>query len=119
MKIVTHTKQKKKKYKEKCESLDSIRVEELKEKLRKNSQKLSGTKQELIERVADCINYGCMPKCTECGGGRLRVIYANGKNYGHNGKGRYYCPGYHDGDEYKMCLWTGDETQIQRTPWEN
>ncbi len=90
---------------------------QLKERLRGNDQKVSGTKHELIQRIGDCLVYGAMPRCPECKAAKLRVLYSNNKPYGHGGKGRYYCPGYYDDEDYKACGWTGDETQIERTKW--
>ena len=119
--IESHPNYKKEKheYREACESLEELTVDALKGKLRKNSQKVSGTKRELIERIADCKLYGCMPKCSECGTGTLRVIYENNKKYGHTGHGRYYCPGFVDDDGvFQTCLWTGDETKIKREKWQ-
>eukprot|EP01083_Nonionella_stella_P073985 200412_1 len=100
-----------------CKKLEEFSVLGLKEMLKHNGQKVSGTKYELIDRIVDCQMYGNMPRCTECGGGHLRVIYINGKKYGHNGNGRYFCPGFYDGDEYVACLWSGDQTKITREKW--
>merc|ERR1712130_781928 len=105
-----HYQEEKSKFETLCTSLESFSVLGLKEMLRFNAQKVSGTKTELIHRIADCQIYGCMPRCIECGGGHLRVIYINGKKYGHGGNGRYFCPGYYDGDEYIACLWSGDQS---------
>ncbi|ETO36812.1 hypothetical protein RFI_00250 [Reticulomyxa filosa] len=86
-------KKEKSEFKERCEKLDSLTIEELKEMLKHNDQKVSGTKNELIKRIVDCQMYGCLPLCTLCGSGRLRVLYVNSKSYGHGGEGRFYCPG--------------------------
>merc|ERR1712154_660347 len=107
----------KKQHDELSKKLEEFSVLGLKEMLRHNGQKVSGTKYELISRIVDCQIYGNMPRCTECGGGYLRVIYINGKKYGHNGNGRYFCPGYYDGDEYVACLWSGDQTKVKREKW--
>ena len=34
--------------------------------------------------------FSCLPRCPECGGGKLKVIYAS--EWCHNGEGEYYCP---------------------------
>ena len=112
-------KKEKEEYDKMCDDLQEFSVLGLKEMLRKNAQKVSGTKYELINRIADCKMYGCMPRCTSCGGGHLRVIYKNGKKYGHKGDGRFYCPGYYDGDEYVACLWSGDQAKVTREKWIN
>ena len=36
------------------------------------SQIRGGNKGDLVERVLLCMEYGCMPRCQECGGGRLK-----------------------------------------------
>jgi len=110
-------KQEKEKFDAFCTKLEEFSVMGLKDMLRHNAQKVSGTKYELMHRIADCQMYGCMPRCTQCGGGHLRVIYINGKKYGHNGKGRYFCPGFYNGDEYVACLWSGDESKVVREKW--
>ena len=113
-------KKEKKEYRVTCESIEDNTVEKLKELLRSNNQKVSGTKRELIERIADCKLYGCMPKCSECNTAILRVIYENNKKYGHSGVGRYYCPGYYDDEaQFQQCLWTGDESQVKRPEWKD
>jgi hypothetical protein len=33
---------------------------------------MTGTKDELVERVADRKTLGSIPNCTKCGGGKLR-----------------------------------------------
>ncbi len=49
----------------------------------------SGSKAELADRVADCMTFGCLPHCPDCGG-YLRIKYA--KRFGHGGKGKFECP---------------------------
>lgn len=63
-------------------SLLSNKIPELKEMLRKNQQKVTGTKPELVDRVAEGMVLGAIPQCNSCGGGRLRF----------DGSG-YTCPG--------------------------
>jgi len=48
----------------------------MKNELRLNDQKLSGTKKELTESIVDGLLYCSLPGCTECGGGKLRFKYA-------------------------------------------
>lgn len=38
--------------------------------LKFNDQVMTGNKSNLIERIAEGKVLGCIPKCTECGGGR-------------------------------------------------
>ena len=47
----------------------------LKELLRLNGQKLFGAKAELVLRCTDAKAYGSLPKCPDCGGGRMEVTY--------------------------------------------
>jgi len=76
-------------------------VHELKSCLRANEQLLSGNKGELMNRCVDRKVYGNLPKCPECGVGRLKVTYTT--TAGHAGQGSFSCPGGYDDDEYKRC----------------
>ncbi len=83
--------------------------------------------------------YGALPRCSECGGGLLRVVYKS--KYGHGGQGKvrappsndwlaraqpvspprptpaqFSCPGYYDDDEWKRCSFVSDG-DIARSPW--
>ena len=62
----------------------------LKDMLRLNTQKVSGTKDELVERCVDCFMYGCLPRCPDCGAARLRVHYPS--SFGHGGQGHLRLP---------------------------
>jgi tRNA(Ile2) C34 agmatinyltransferase TiaS len=48
--------------------LERLTIEELKSYLRLNNQLLSGTKVELLRRVADGVFFGALPQCPTCGG---------------------------------------------------
>ena len=86
----------------------SLSSEELKQICRKNDQKTTGTKAELVERVADGRVLGAIPKCGACGGGKLRF---NAKN------GVYACPGYMEDDTFVHCSKTFVMGEIARKPW--
>ena len=86
----------------------------LKEMLRRNDMKVSGTKSELMDRIADCKMYGVQPRCPECGTGRLRVTYST--QWGHKGQGAWKCPGYFDDDTFVRCGFKSDET-LERPDW--
>jgi len=81
--------------------LEMKTVEQLKDSLRLNDQKTTGNKKDLILRVVDGMMYGAAPRCPKCGAGILRVKYKT--KYGHNGQGKFRCPGYFDDDEFKSC----------------
>ena len=87
--------------------------DKLKAMLELNGQVKSGVKEDLIARCVDGKMYGALPRCSECGGGILRVSYAS--KYGHGGEGRYSCPGYHDGDSFVRCGFTA--TAVERASW--
>merc|ERR1712059_146353 len=70
---------------------------QLKELLQKNDQTKTGNKSALVTRIARCKLYGCLPRCPECGGGRLKAAYV--QEWGHEGNGTFSCPGYFDDDE--------------------
>ena len=88
-------------------SLGAMKVPELKERLRANDQIVTGSKSELIDRVADGITNGALPRCPQCGLGRLRVSKWGG----------YYCPGGYDDDEYEDCRYKVREDELERVPW--
>lgn len=78
-----------------------------------NQMPKSASKETLVERVADGLVSGAIPKCPECFGGRLRFnIYT----------GEYFCPGYIDGghfysdlgDDYIFCNRTFKFENIER-----
>jgi len=106
-------KQKKKQYDDLYDKASSLTTNELKEQLRLNSQKVSGTKSEILERVIDGQLYGALPRCTDCGGGILRVKYP--KKFGHKGQGKFHCPGYFDDVDFVACKFTANT--INREPW--
>ena len=51
----------------------------------------TGTKADLVERIADCQVLGAIPKCSHCGGGQPRF---------NNKTGQYYCPGYMEDEDF-------------------
>ena len=65
-------------------------VQELKDLLRHNKQTTSGNKSELIDRVVDCVMYGCLTSCPTCSNTVVRVKYKI--PYGHDGQGYFTCP---------------------------
>ncbi len=89
------------------DSLRAMKVPELKERLRANDQIVTGTKSELIDRVAEGITLGALPRCPRCGLGRMRVSRWGG----------FYCPGGYDDDEYVDCKHKAREGELDRNPW--
>jgi len=98
-----------KRFQELKEELAANSSEELKALCRKNEQKVTGTKDELIERVADGSLLGAVPKCGACGGGRLRFDPRAGK---------YTCPGYMEDEDFIRCNKTFGMDEVARTPWQ-
>jgi len=90
------------------ESLEDDTIANLKEICRKNSQKVTGTKKELIERIADGKVLGSIPLCPKCGGGRPRFNSA---------KGTYLCPGFMEDDKFVNCNKQFIMSEIIRNPW--
>ena len=86
------------------ESLKAMKVPELKERLRANDQIVTGTKSQLIDRVADGITNGALPRCPRCGLGRMRVSKWGG----------FYCPGGYDDDEYVDCKYKAREGALDQ-----
>ena len=66
------------------DELQSKTIDQLKKELKVNDQPMSGTKPELVSKVADGKVLGQIPKCLTCGGGKLRFNHDNGT---------YKCPG--------------------------
>ena len=85
----------------------------LKDLLGENNMKKAGDKDELIERCVDGYMYGQLPRCPECGAGRLRVRYLMANCHG--GQGAFSCPGYYDDDAFKRCGYSA--TSVTRPPW--
>lgn len=84
----------------------NVRLQEI---LKKNFQHKSGTKVELMLKVADGRIHGAIPKCKKCGGG-VPTFNVN--------KGIYWCSGYLDDIEYRMCNTKYMFQDITRTqPW--
>jgi len=83
-----------------------LKTPELKDLLRANDQLLAGNKGELVKRVLECLEYGCLPRCSSCHLGRLKVV----------GMG-YQCPGAFDDEVYKNCGAVFTHAEAPRTPW--
>jgi hypothetical protein len=69
---------------------------------------VTGTKKELIERIADGKVLGSIPLCPSCGGGRPRFD---------SGKGTYLCPGFMEDDKFVNCNKKFNMSEIIRNPW--
>ena len=81
---------------------------DLKEMLKKNDQTCTGTKDELIEKIADGKVLGKIPRCSHCFGGRLRFNYKTGV---------YNCPGYRDDTDFHNCHRTFKLDEVKRDAW--
>ncbi|KFG31894.1 poly(ADP-ribose) polymerase and DNA-Ligase Zn-finger region domain-containing protein [Toxoplasma gondii RUB] len=90
-----------------AESASKATMSRLKEILRHNNQRMSGTKEELVQRVAEGEVMGAVPKCPECNEGFLR--------FDHN-SGVYSCPGFMDSEgDYHRCTFKSKD--VVRLPW--
>ena len=105
-----YTKKQLEEFKEMKGKLEGMGMEELKSLCRKNDQKVTGKKGELVERVADGRILGRIPKCSSCGGGHLRF---NPKT------GSYTCPGYMEDSDFIHCNKLFSVTEISRLPWQD
>jgi len=90
--------------KSKINEISHNSVATLKDLLKMNDQSSSGSKQDLLEKVADGMLNGALPRCPKCGGGRLKVL-----------GNMYICPGFMEDDEFKDCDFTSMD--IKRTAW--
>ena len=105
-----YTADQKAKYNELKDELGSKTNDQLKEMLRKNDQATTGTKKELIEKVADGKVLGKIPRCPNCFGGRPKFNPATGM---------YNCPGYHDDERFRFCKKKYTMEELPRETWED
>lgn len=94
--------------KQRRDALDALTLPQLKRMLKLNEQITTGTKGKLVKRIIDCVEHGCLPRCPECGLGRLKTASYGG----------YRCPGGYDDDEYMYCGFAATEDEIARPPWQ-
>jgi hypothetical protein len=106
--VIGYTTDQLEKFKDIKESLKLKNNQELKDLLRKNDQSMSGNKDDLIEKVADGMVLGKIPRCSSCFGGRLRFDYK---------RGVYNCPGYRDDADYHNCHKVFTLKEVTRDPW--
>ncbi|OMJ87698.1 hypothetical protein SteCoe_10542 [Stentor coeruleus] len=99
-----------KKFVELKEKLDEKTNNDLKEICRNNGQKVTGTKSELVERIADGKILGAIPKCPSCGGGRPKWDAKTAT---------YKCPGYMEDSDFINCNKKFIASDIQRSPWQD
>eukprot|EP01067_Filipodium_phascolosomae_P008348 Filipodium_phascolosomae@DN7070_c0_g1_i1.p1 len=90
------------------EDLTGETVASLKKMLQANNQLCSGTKPDLLDRVASGMVLGAIPTCDACGGGKLRFDPKAGV---------YQCPGYMDDDHFVRCSFRGSDEDVKRTAW--
>lgn len=98
------------KYVEYKNKLSEKNNNELKEICRKNGQKVTGTKDELVERIADGKVLGAIPKCQSCGGGRPKWDAKSGT---------YRCPGYMEDSDFVRCNKLFTASDITRSDWQD
>jgi hypothetical protein len=66
-----------------------------------------------IDRCTDLRTYGQLPRCPECGGGKLHVRYRI--PVAHGGQGRFRCYGFYEEDHYHWCNYRSEREY--RAPW--
>lgn len=93
--------------KQRREALAARSVVDLKAMLKRNDQITTGDKAKLVKRITECVKNGNLPRCPECGLGRMKL-----RSYG------FSCPGGYDDDEYIFCGNTIDFGGIERPPWQ-
>ncbi|EAS04828.1 poly polymerase and DNA-ligase Zn-finger region family protein, putative (macronuclear) [Tetrahymena thermophila SB210] len=96
------------KYLKKLEELKSKTVAQLKAILKANNQTQTGTKEVLLEKVADGYTLGAIPQCTKCGGGKLRFNKSTGE---------YTCPGFMEDTDKVDCDAVFSIDQVVRFDW--
>jgi hypothetical protein len=88
--------------------LDGKTIPELRLMLRKNDQITTGNKSKLVKRILECVEHGGLPRCPQCGLGRLKVSKPAG----------FRCPGGYDDDEYVFCGFTAGFDELERPAWQ-
>jgi len=88
----------------KIAEISSNSMATLKEWLKMNDQSASGNKSELLEKVADGMVFGGLPRCPKCAGGRLKTL-----------GNMFVCPGFMEDDTFQECDFTSND--IIRSPW--
>ncbi|KAJ4462925.1 putative poly polymerase and DNA-ligase zn-finger region family protein [Paratrimastix pyriformis] len=78
-------------------------AQQLKELCRDHEMIQTGTKAELVERVADAMVHGVINRCTQCGGWDKK-------------KKMFVCKGYHDDEHFVRCSFKSET--VERTPWD-
>jgi len=89
------------------DALQSMTIDQLKNRLKANDQIVGGTKGELISRIRDCIANGCLPRCPSCSGGRMKKI-----------GGMFKCNGFYDDDHFRHCGHSAAVGSIPRPQWQ-
>lgn len=89
--------------------INTLKVKDLKEILKKNGQLVSGNKSQLQERVLDGRKLGKIPKCISCYGGTPKFDPI---------KKIYKCPGYRDDDDSIFCNRRYAFNDLKREKWE-
>jgi hypothetical protein len=64
----------------------------------------------LVARCADGKQFGRIPNCSKCGGGKLRFNRLTGK---------YNCPGYMEDTDFVNCSKKFDFEEVKRLEWNN
>mmetsp|Transcript_58776 Transcript_58776/g.108500 ORF Transcript_58776/g.108500 Transcript_58776/m.108500 type:complete len:242 (+) Transcript_58776:70-795(+) len=88
------------------EEMKKLSNDKLKALLKQNDMNCTGNKTQLAARAADGKAFGALPRCSSCGGGRIKFE-----------NGIYSCPGYMDDTDFKKCFFTSDT--CERLPWKD
>ncbi len=67
-----------------------------------------GRKDELAARCADGRQFGRIPPCPKCGGGKLKFDRE---------KGLYFCPGYMEDTDFVHCDGKFGFEDVKRAEW--
>jgi len=83
---------------------------QLKEMLKKNNQPTNGNKKDNALRIADGQIRGVLPKCSKCSGGNLHLNLKDDT---------VFCKGYMDDEKFVNCSFSGPNSDVKRTTWQN
>lgn len=93
-----------------CEFYETMDVEDLKSLLRKNLQKDSGVKSQLVERCALGKMLGVWPLCPLCNKGMLKATKR---------KTVLECSGYKENGAHVKCAHSVQTTELTRLQWQD
>ena len=102
---------------ERVAELEAMHLEDLKALLIINKQRSTGPKREVIARIVECLEYGCLPRCLKC---RRSTLIPCGAGFrsptGIIWGAGLRCPGYVLGTGFHVCDFVCSEDALTSFP---